>query len=279
MLSYQGKLAWLSTKHQKLDLIAPAMLEVVDLEVRAIEVDTDQLGTFSGEIPRTLSPLETAIAKAKLGLSETGGELGLASEGSIGPDPQNPFLVSDIELVVFIDIANDLVIHEAHRSFEIVAQNKSVKPGANLDDFLDSIDFPNQGLIARVPKSDGLIIKGLKSREELQVAITNLHGLSDSQEVVLETDFRAHQSPSRRKNIQIAAKKLAQRIASACPGCKTPGFGLVRYQRGISCEACGIRNDEAIAGEILCCVKCEYSEPGAVIARSLPAERCDWCNP
>lgn len=279
MLSYRGKLAWLSTKHEKLNLIAPAMLETAGLEVREIEVNTDQLGTFSGEIQRTLSPLETAIAKAKLGLSETGGTLGLASEGSIGPDSQNPFLVSDIEIVVFIDLANDLAIHEVHRSFDIVAKSKSVKPGDDLSDFLESIDFPNQGLIARVPNTDLEISKGLNNQDQLITAIENLYELSAGKEVYLETDFRAHQSPTRRKNIEVAAKKLAQRIASICPGCKTAGFGLVRYENGLNCEACGIRNESAIANELLCCVGCDYTQAGAVIAKSLPAERCDWCNP
>ena len=67
MHPYKNQLAILTTKHEKLPLIAPAMLAVVGLEVTDINLDTDQLGTFSGELPRTASPLETAITKAKLG--------------------------------------------------------------------------------------------------------------------------------------------------------------------------------------------------------------------
>ncbi len=53
MHPYKNQLAILTTKHEKLPLIAPAMLEVVGLEVTDINLDTDQLGTFSGELPRT----------------------------------------------------------------------------------------------------------------------------------------------------------------------------------------------------------------------------------
>ncbi|HEY7854103.1 MAG TPA: DUF6671 family protein, partial [Aquiluna sp.] len=175
MNAYRGKTAWLSTKHQKLDLIAPAMLEQAGLAVNAVEVDTDLLGTFSGEVPRTDTPLNTAIAKAKMGLSESNQILGLASEGSIGPDLQNPFLVSNVETVVFVDLNEDLVIHESHRSFEIVAGSKEVTEGDDLTGFLSSIDFPNHALIASNPTSPNLpITKGIKSYDHLVQVIAEL---------------------------------------------------------------------------------------------------------
>ena len=280
MNSYRGKTAWLSTKHQKLDLIAPVMLEKAGLVVEAVEIDTDLLGTFSGEIPRADTPLNTAIAKAKMSLTASNQTLGLASEGSIGPDLQNPLLVSNVETVVFVDLSEDLVIHQSHRSFEIVAGRKDVSKGDDLTEFLASVDFPNHALIAHIPSRPKLpIIKGIKTYDHLEQAITELSRDSNVEKVRLETDHRAHMSPSRRKNIQLAATKLAIRLASNCPECEVPGFGLVRYETGLACESCGIRNENAIVRELLCCVRCDYSEAGATIAESLPAERCDWCNP
>jgi len=61
---YKNQRAVLTTKHDKLALIAPAMLETIGLEVSEVKLDTDQLGTFSGEIPRIGSPLDSAIANA-----------------------------------------------------------------------------------------------------------------------------------------------------------------------------------------------------------------------
>lgn len=280
MNSYRGRTAWLSTKHEKLDLIAPAMLEHAGLVVEAVEIDTDLLGTFSGETPRTDTPLNTAIAKAKMGLGESNQTLGIASEGSIGPDLQNPFLMSNVETVVFVDLSEDLLIHESHRSFEIVAGSKDVAPGDDLTGFLTSIDFPNHALIASVPTSPKLpITKGIKSYDHLVQVIAELSKDSNGERVRLETDFRAHMSPSRKKTIQLAANKLAMRIASHCPECDVPGFGLVRYQTGLKCSECGIVQQDAIASELLCCVRCEHEESGMMIATSVPPERCERCNP
>ena len=246
----------------------------------ATEVDTDQLGTFSGERARTGSALETAIAKARLGMNQTGHALGIASEGSIGPDPQNPFLISDIEIVVLVDMERNLTIFDSHRSFEIVAAKKSIKSGEDLTEFLASIDFPNQGLIARRdndPASE--IIKDIDSMEALDRAIGALSGNSADIGVMIETDFRAHKSPSRRKNIEVAANKLAVRLSQFCPACQVPGFGMIRYEYGLHCTDCGQLNAGAVARELSCCVACDYREPGRVLASSLGPERCDWCNP
>lgn len=280
MHSYRDREALLSTKHQKLSLIAPSMLEHAGLRVSAIEVDTDQLGTFSGERQRVGSALETAIQKARLGLAETGQVLGIASEGSIGPDPQNPFLVSDIEIVVLVDAERNLTIFDSHRSFDIVAATKTVQPGDDLTEFLLKIDFPNQGLIAKVgnePITE--IVKGIASLEELERAIWKLAKESGDLPVMIETDFRAHQSPTRRKNIEIAAEKLARRLATECPACKAAGFGMIRYAYGLNCNGCGQRNEGAVSKELLCCVSCEHQESGDVIQASLSPDRCDWCNP
>ena len=278
MHPYKNQRAVLTTKHDKLALIAPAMLETIGLEVSEVKLDTDQLGTFSGEIPRIGSPLDSAIAKAKLGIEATGIELALASEGSVGPDSQNPFLTSNIELVVLVDLQRDLVIHEVHRSFEIVAASREVTPGEDLSEFLAGIDFPNHRLIA---KSVGIepmkAIKGIDSELALTSAISELAGVSGR--VAIETDFRANQSPSRRLNIQAASRKLANRLAQLCENCKAPGFGQVRYVTGLKCTGCGMVDPDALAAELLACVSCDHEVEGKKLADSLAPERCQWCNP
>ena len=91
----------LTSKHKKLILIQPAFQEIAGLTVVEQDLDTDLLGTFSGEVERAFPQLETAIRKAELGLIKTGANLGLASEGSIGPDPLIPFAISNIEHMVW----------------------------------------------------------------------------------------------------------------------------------------------------------------------------------
>ena len=280
MHPYRNQRAILTTKHEKLPLIAPVILNLVGLEVADINLDTDQLGTFTGEVPRPASPLETAITKAKLGIAATDTHLGLASEGSIGPDPQNPFLTSDIEIVVLVDQARDLVIYEFHRSFEIVAATIEVSQGEDLSGFLARADFPTHHLIAKA-STDGEIrvIKGIDSPSALENAVQELARYSEGGKVTLETDFRANHSPSRRVNIQAAAQKLAARLAQLCESCGSPGFGQVSFVTGVKCSGCGIENPDAIAAEQLGCVSCDHEIAGRVLAESIPPERCDWCNP
>jgi len=50
-------------------------------------LDTDLLGTFSGEIERELSPMDAARQKCLLAMELTGADLAVASEGSFGAHP------------------------------------------------------------------------------------------------------------------------------------------------------------------------------------------------
>ena len=280
MHPYKNRPEILTTKHDKLSLIAPSMQSEVDLQVNDINLDTDQLGSFSGEIARSGSALETAVAKAKLGIEATGIPIGLASEGSIGPDPQNPFLTSDIEIVVLVDLERDLGINESHRSFEIVAATIEFSPGEDLSSFLVKAGFPSHHLIAKATAHGELrTLKGIDTHLALEDAIELLAKHSENGQVTLETDFRANHSPSRRLNIQAAAQKLAARLARLCQSCGTPGFGRVSYVTGVKCSGCGMQNPDAIAAERLCCVSCEFEIAGEIISSSITPERCDWCNP
>ena len=64
--SYKGQSVALPTLHQKGSLIAPAFLSRLGMNVIEVAVDTDQLGSFAGEIKREGSQLETVRRKACL---------------------------------------------------------------------------------------------------------------------------------------------------------------------------------------------------------------------
>lgn len=71
----------LLTRHGKEKILAPSL--AAGLEVRLLHTDgydTDRLGTFSGEVPRTLSALACAQKKAELACELTGADIGLGSE-------------------------------------------------------------------------------------------------------------------------------------------------------------------------------------------------------
>lgn len=277
---YVHKRIALTTKHEKLTLIKPAFDEHVGCEIFEVNLDTDQLGTFSGEIERIAPTLETAIKKARLGMEETGLRLGIASEGSIGPDPMVPFIHSNIEHLVLVDDELGIVISETYRSFDINAATITVAPDHYLMDFLEKVDFPNHALIVRPDtQNKNNCIKGVTNEEQLMEAIQISSQLSPSGKVVIESDLRAMHSPSRQRNIEEVAKLLAKRVSQLCTNCNMPGWGRVGYEKGLYCSECGWDHPNAIRQEILGCVKCEYTEQGVVISTVLDPANCNFCNP
>jgi hypothetical protein len=263
-----------------MDLIKPAFDTSVGCNIFEIPLDTDQLGTFTGDISRLDPPLETAIKKARLGMSHSGTALGIASEGSIGPDPIVPFLHSDIEHLVFVDDENEIFISETFRSFDITLSTIIVGRNDDLSEFLQKADFPNHKLIVRPNKTDqSASIKGIDNLQYLSEAIEHSSKISPDGLVVVESDLRAMSSPSRQKNIEKVAALLALRISQLCPDCNLPGWGCVRYEKGLTCSDCGSENQLAIRQEVLGCAKCEFTKLGKLIATELGPANCDFCNP
>ena len=277
---YVYKRIALTTKHDKLRLIKPAFDEYVGCELFEVNLDTDQLGTFSGEIERIAPPRETAIQKARLGMKETGALIGIASEGSVGPDPVVPFIHSNIEHLVLVDDENGIVISEIHRSFEITVATITAAPDQDLTSFLEKADFPNHALIVR-PNTQikSNCIKGITDYQRLMDAIDISSQISPNGFVVIESDLRAMHSPSRQRNIEEVANLLAKRVSQICPNCQMPGWGRVGYEKGLNCSECKRENPDAIRQERLGCVKCDHIELGDAIASILDPAQCNFCNP
>jgi hypothetical protein len=267
----------MATKHDKGRLLAPAFDEILSMRVEEVLVDTDLLGTFSGEIERVGTPLEVAIKKARLGIERTGNSYGVASEGSVGPDPFMPIINANIETIVFVDDELGIEVHESIKSNEIIAFTTTTLKN-DLGSFLQKADFPNHAIIVKPHKGVGAH-KGIRDLRELEKAITQARDQSADGEAIIESDLRAMCSPSRQINISSAALKLAQRLSHTCPECDTPGWGLKGYTRGVECSECGDFSSDAIKQETLGCVKCEYTVPGAVINLTLDPARCMSCNP
>lgn len=275
---YSGSKAILTSKHQKLAVIAPAFAQI-GLEVIELTLDTDQLGTFSGEVERLTSPLETARAKARLGMAETGEKLGIASEGSIGPDPLIPFAISNIEVMVFIDDERGLEISETLRSLDISHGSISASAGQDLTDFLEKVGFPEQALIVRPDAEKRSWQKGIDTEAKLIQAVAQAAGASSNSLAHLECDYRAMYSPSRRANIALLAEKLAIRVGTNCPSCKAPGWGKLNFERGLTCSGCGELDPAAPRAELSCCVNCDYTEIKKHLQESLNPAACQRCNP
>jgi len=280
---YAGRSAVLATMHGKEQAVAPAFMDAAGLTVMpAYNLDTDALGTFTGEIPRRGTMLEVAIAKARLGMQAAGLPLGIASEGSFGPHPAFTFAPGGIEVLVFVDSETGITIHETLIVDETNFAHVVAIPGDRLDAFLARVGFPKHGLIVRPNSGDfhpGLC-KGIVDRRSLDHAVVAMAAISQDGRACIETDMRAHFNPTRMSSLAVVAKRLALRLTTNCASCAAPGWGRIDVARGLPCELCGTPTT-LVAVEVFGCAACDYREErprrdGQAYARPI---NCPECNP
>lgn len=273
---YLGRRACLATLHDKLDLIAPTLHSNLGLEVFVEKIDTDRFGTFSGEVPRPRSAHETALIKAKAGMVASGARIGLASEGSIGSATFFP-VVSDVEIVVFIDDDEGFAVAEQATSLEIVTHQWVIDDVHLSDTDLGRAGFPEHGLIVRPENARSPVFKGIHSRTQLVSAIKTCRSAT-SDRVLIESDLRANHCPSRRPTIRLAAERLAERLTRFCPSCDCPGWGPVDRLKGRRCAECRWPTNENLAIIFGCC-RCDFRETGQRNTELADPSRCPRCNP
>ena len=264
-----------ATMHGKDLLARDAFRETLGAEVIAVGgLDTDQFGTFTGDIARTLAPKAAALAKARLGMQLAHTPYGLASEGSFS-SPMG-LLVEHHEVLVFVDDNHGLELVEAKLSTSPVPSAMTVTTVNAALRWATAAGFPHQRLVIRAGELGDTIVKGIDTPDELQGRIEAF--LDAGTRVVIEPDYRAHQCPSRASVITTLAERMALRLATTCEQCGTPGFGQVDLERGLPCEYCGERTD-VVAAQIKGCAGCTFTERVARAEQFAPARWCDSCNP
>lgn len=122
------------------------------------------------------------------------------------------------------------------------------------------------------------VFKAIRDLDTLRRTIEVCCDASDNGRARVETDLRAHLCPSRRPIITRAARRLAKRIATACPDCSSPGFGIVRFEIGVPCDWCG-RDTETVRAQVLGCVACRAEVIEEVASGPADPGHCAWCNP
>lgn len=277
---FTGETVYFATKHGKEVVVAPLLAEI-DLRCTRVAVDTDQFGTFSGEVERAGGVNETLRRKiAAAAKVKPEARFLLASEGSFGPHPFIGLVQSDHEAMLFVDrkLATELYVEEI--STETNNAQIDFRPGDDLQVFLKEIGFPKHGVIVKPTGPNEHAIKGLVTLHAVEQAINDAFRRSLEPKVTLSADMRANFNPTRMKIIGMAGKKLLEALRSLCPGCQTPGFKISKSLPGLACEACGApsRFSKEV---ILTCVKCEYVEQGQRPdgIKKLSASECEFCNP
>jgi ribosomal protein L37E len=232
----------LATMHAKERAIAPPFRRVMRAEVVvAPNLDTDELGTFSGEVPRPDALVETALLKAEMVFKRLDVDCALASEGSYGPIDRVPLNPGGLEILAFIDRKRGIRLVETlttHRTNWRLQRFEAGDPERLLA--LKGMGFPEYGVFVGCNSDmDHPVKGGLRTVEDVIAAMDREARRSDDGLAVLYSDMRAHRNPTRMKVLRALSWKLAKRLATLCPSCSAPGFGPIGSRRGLPCESCG----------------------------------------
>lgn len=277
---FAGRKLVIATMHGKELVLAPLLTEALGVEIVLPDaLNTDAFGTFTGEVERTLSPIDAAVVKCKTAMEQTGYDLAVANEGSFGPHPFIGFVSSDEELVVLVDAKHQLQIAAKGLSTETNFDGKKCSSFAQVKAFAEQVHFPTHGLIIRKEKESTLpIIKGITDWDVLEKEASTF--IQAYGHLFVETDMRAMYNPTRMKVIETAAKKLIIKIFSSCTQCHAPGYDVVDYVSGLPCSNCGTPTRSTLA-HLYKCSNCNFEEK-----KMFPYGKetedpmyCDVCNP
>lgn len=269
----------LVTMHQKEKVIKPLLEEQLGCRLHVSQFDTDQFGTFTREIGRQHSQLETARKKANMVIQLSNLHVGIASEGTFGFHPLAP-IPWNTELVLLKDYERDLELQGYYEGIDTNFNHSIVQSYSSALQFVNEVGFPDHHVILRPDdEHSSVILKNIADESALQEAFTYCLNKSTNRQVFIETDMRAYANPTRMKNIEMATRKLIEQANSLCPKCETPGFRVVRKVPGRLCEQCHSPTKQ-IVRHIHACSTChyqltEYLDPDVYAS---PAY-CDFCNP
>ncbi|HEX8576546.1 MAG TPA: DUF6671 family protein [Flavobacterium sp.] len=277
---FQRRKLLIVTKHHKEQVIAPILEKELGVTCFVSDtIDTDTLGTFSGEIDRSEDALNTLRKKCMLGIQHHNVDLVVASEGSFGPHPSVFFAHADEELLMIIDTKNDLEIIAREISLDTNFNGSQVTSESRLTAFAEQAKFPSHALILKPSENNfSKIVKGITSIEEL---IQHFHKfVSEFGKAYVETDMRAMYNPTRMAVIATAAEKLVTTIKNCCPNCHTPGFSVNSVKSGLPCEICNFPTKSTLSF-IYKCKKCLYESEEKFPHQKYTEDPmyCDYCNP
>lgn len=270
----------IGTKHQKEKVMAP-ILEL-ELGVHCIvseNFDTDQLGTFSGEVDRKDDAITTLRNKCLTAMKLANCDLGVASEGSFGAHPSTFFVPADEELLILIDKKNNLEIIAKEISTNTNFNATELNSEDELIRFAKLVQFPSHALILRKTKNDFSNIK--KGIQDWNSLIMFYRALTVQSELAyVETDMRAGYNPTRMAVIEKVTQKLIQKINSRCPKCLTPGFSVTEVVAGLPCAICNWPTNSPLT-HLYSCKQCNF-----VVHKKYPHQLayenpmyCNVCNP
>ncbi len=275
-----GQTVYFATMHGKENILAP-LFEEAGIGCAVAPIDTDKFGTFSGEVEREGGIRDTLRKKISAAANAyESARFILASEGSFVPHPFIGFIQTDLESLLLFDCETGCEIYAEHLSPDPVHVEKILRP---LDDFREALremGFPEHSVIVRPEDAYQPVFKGLKNEHVVAQAMIDCFSASRTAKVILATDLRANENPTRRLAIYEAGKKLVESLKSQCSSCAYPGFSIVEGRPGLPWAECGIKSKAARA-VIFACPKCQLREerPRPDGLRAIDSLECEFCNP
>ena len=209
---FRGKVLHIVSQHQKQQYIEPVLAGRLGFICKTVsEVDTDLLGTFSGEIERTLSPVDCAREKCKRAREYVSDGYLLASEGSFGPHPTLGWVTAGEEWLLLYDIEEDTELIVRDITLDTCFFGKAIADEQQCLDFLQRVGFPNQKVIVKSSQEQPeIIFKNGSTPEEIVKSMHNM--LNEKGNCYIETDMRAMYNPTRQQHLKQLAHLLADKL-------------------------------------------------------------------
>ena len=277
---FRRKVLHMVSRHQKQQYIEPVLASRLGFICKTVsEVDTDLLGTFSGEVARTLSPVACAREKCKRAREYVNDGYLLASEGSFGPHPTLGWVTAGEEWLLLYDIEEDAELIVRDITLDTCFLGKAIANEQQCLEFLQRVGFPNQGVIVKSSQEQSeIIFKNGSTPEEI---VKNMHNmLNEKGNCYIETDMRAMFNPTRQQHLNKLAGLLADKLNSICPDCGWYGFSVTSVERGLPCSWCGTPTN-SVSNEIYTCKRCNYHQnkkfPKGI--QQEDPQYCNQCNP
>ncbi len=271
-----------ATNHGKAAAAVGPFATILHATVTELSIESDTLGTFSGEVERPGSMIDALRGKVALAQAATSAELIVVSEGAFCSLDGFGAFTQGTELLLVYDTKHRVEILEQHISHDTTHASSELRSEGDLERFMQRVLFGTHGLVlypAGLPALTG-VEKGIFDPGAAVAAFKRCLVRSPQRTVMALSDMRAHCNPTRMREIGICCELLARRLATPCPTCRSGGFGLVATVPGLPCAECGLPTNRARAehhGCPYCGAKVERPRSDGV--KSADPSSCPWCNP
>lgn len=269
----------IATMHGKERVIAPILEKALQSHCIVSGINTDLFGTFSGEVPRELSPLDAARQKCLTALEITGKDLAIASEGSFGSHPYIPFAQANEEIVLLYDRKTGAEFIGSELTAKTNISGDSIFSYREALQFARRVGFPRHGLIIRKEEnSPDIFLKGINEVNKFKTTVSQL--IQKYGSIWLETDMRAMYNPTRMEAIEKATLNLIQKLKRKCPVCTYPGYWIDEVITGLPCSLCGLPTKSTL-GKKYRCKNCDHHAITYFPNKKMEEDPmyCDHCNP